>query len=138
MRRSKLGEKNPMWKEHGIGYVALHRWVGRRLSKPKLCQTCNNKLSYDLANITGIYSRALDNWKWLCRRCHMLSDGRMNNLWRKGHKFTDMSNRLCAICESNKTSINKKGRPIWRYSDNQIICHLCKCKEYDKTRGHYW
>ena len=73
-------EKNGNWKGDKVGYVQLHTWVKRRISKPELCFSCKDRPPLDLANITGIYSRALDNWTWLCRRCHMLSDGRMKNL----------------------------------------------------------
>ena len=42
--------------------------------------TCQNHSKvYDLAN-KGIYNRNFDNWEWLCRKCHMLSDGRLENL----------------------------------------------------------
>lgn len=40
----------------------------------------DNQRPFDLANVTGIYNRDFINWKYICRRCHMLSDGRMNNL----------------------------------------------------------
>ena len=89
MRLRKLGvkrpsfemENNPNWKGDNVSKgAALHRWIRKHLPKPKLCQICNMSKSYDLANITGNYNREFNNWKYLCRRCHMLSDGRMKNL----------------------------------------------------------
>jgi hypothetical protein len=74
------GENNGMWKGDKVGVRPLHLWVKKFIIKPKLCSLCKIKPAYDLANITGIYSRDLKNWKYLCRRCHMLSDGRMKNL----------------------------------------------------------
>lgn len=71
---SKLGNNNPQWKDDNVGYNALHGWVKRHLSKPELCQNCNNSKPYDLANITGVYNREFSNWKYLCRRCHMILD----------------------------------------------------------------
>lgn len=78
-RRSKamLGDKNPMWKSDKVGYNALHQWVNSRLPKPQTCQRCFNGPAYDLTNITGRYTRDLTNWKYLCRRCHMWFDGRL-------------------------------------------------------------
>lgn len=74
-------EKNPGWKGYEpIHYIALHRWVRRHLPKPTLCQMCEKVPPYDLANITGVYNRDFSNWQYICRRCHMLSDGRMYNL----------------------------------------------------------
>jgi len=71
------GSNNGMWKGDNVSYNKLHVWVKRYLPQPELCQNCNVVKPYDLANVTGIYSRDLENWKYLCRRCHMLSDGRM-------------------------------------------------------------
>jgi hypothetical protein len=79
-RGRQLKELNPSWKGDGVGNIGLHRWVRRHLSKPELCEVCNLVKPYDLANVTGIYSRDFENWKYMCRRCHLLSDGRMINL----------------------------------------------------------
>jgi NUMOD3 motif len=80
LRVTKLGNLNPMWKGDSIQLNPLHRWVRRRLPTPDKCQTCNKAPAYDLANITGTYNRDLSNWKYLCRRCHMLVDNRLKNL----------------------------------------------------------
>lgn len=74
--QSRIGSKNPMWVGDDVGYTGLHAWVKRYLKKPKLCQDCNKSPAYDLAN-KGIYDRNLSNWEWLCRRCHMTKDGRL-------------------------------------------------------------
>jgi hypothetical protein len=73
-------ECNGMWKGDNVGKWALHIWVRKRLPIPKLCQICNKTPPYDLANITGIYNRELQNWKYLCRKCHMESDGRLDRI----------------------------------------------------------
>ena len=81
LRLTKLSESNPMWKGDDVDKgPALHAWVRRHLAKPELCQTCSLKKAFDLANITGVYNREFKNWKYLCRKCHMLSDGRIYNL----------------------------------------------------------
>lgn len=77
-KHSKLGNKNPLWKGDKVSIIALHQWVNNHLPKPDLCQMCGNNLIYDLANVTGIYNRDFNNWKYLCRRCHMKSDGRLD------------------------------------------------------------
>lgn len=64
------------------GYSALHTWVRRRLEKPKVCQSCNVREPFDLANITGIYERELSNWNWLCRSCHSTLDKKVLNIKR--------------------------------------------------------
>lgn len=77
MRLIKLGDNNLVWKGEDVGNGALHAWVRRHLPMPELCQMCNLVPPYDLANITGIYNRDFSNWKYLCRHCHMTSDGRL-------------------------------------------------------------
>lgn len=74
------GKNNGQWKGNEVGYAALHEWIQRYLSKPELCQDCEQKPPYDLANISQKYKRELTDWEWLCRRCHMIKDGRMTNL----------------------------------------------------------
>lgn len=71
---------NPNWSGDDVGREALHDWVRRRLIKPDKCEKCGLVPPYDLANVTGIYSRDLNNWKYWCRRCHMTDDGRMGTL----------------------------------------------------------
>lgn len=73
-----LEVKNSQWKGDEVGYGALHDWVKRRLKKTKFCQRCIRKPPYDLAN-KGLYTRDLSQWEWLCRKCHMIKDGRYKN-----------------------------------------------------------
>jgi NUMOD3 motif len=80
MKNTRLGKNNPAWRGDNVGYINLHVWVKTYLPRPKFCQKCNERPPYDLANITGIYNREFENWAYLCRRCHVKSDGRINNL----------------------------------------------------------
>ena len=47
------------------------------------------KSPYDCANISGEYHRDVDDFEWLCRRCHMVKDGRLEKLirWNKRGKL---------------------------------------------------
>ena len=74
------GEKNSQWKGDKVKYGSLHDWVKWWFPKTKLCQNCGLVPPYDIANISQEYKRDLSDWEWLCRRCHMLKDGRMKNL----------------------------------------------------------
>ncbi len=78
-----MSEKNPQWKGDSVGYHALHEWVKGRLSPPDKCQMCHKVPPLDLSNISGEYKRDLTDWHWLCRRCHMLLDGRLGRLHHK-------------------------------------------------------
>lgn len=79
MRLALSGEKNYGWKGDKVGCRCLHKWIRKYLPAPEICDNCRENKKLDLAN-TGIYNRDFNNWKYLCRKCHMLSDGRLNNL----------------------------------------------------------
>lgn len=82
-REKKEGKNNPMWKGDNVGFYSLHRWVERHKPKPKFCKKCNKSPPYDLANISGKYKRDINDFEWICRRCHMKSDGRLDRLHPK-------------------------------------------------------
>lgn len=76
------GENRPSWKGDDVSIETLHQYLHRRIPKPDLCPKCNKRPAYDLANISikynpKTYNRNLSNWFWVCRRCHMESDGRL-------------------------------------------------------------
>lgn len=89
---SKKGKKNPnvlnekhgQWKGDDVGISCLHSWIKRRKLKPELCENCHKNKPFDLANISGEYKRNVNDFKWVCRSCHMKEDGRtirvLNNL----------------------------------------------------------
>ena len=82
MKNINLGEKNGMWKGDKVSYGQLHKWIIRHKSKTKLCENCNKNKPFDLANISGEYKRDINDYKWLCRKCHMKDDGRINNFMK--------------------------------------------------------
>ena len=90
------GEKNGMWKGDKVGLEALHEWVKNRLPRPKLCTLCGIRPAKDLANISQKYKRDLTDWEYICRRCHMIKDGRMEKFFRrKKERFTE----VCKNCQ---------------------------------------
>ncbi len=77
MGKSKLNNKNPMWKGEVVGITSsLHQWIKNHKPKPKFCEICKKNKPYDLANISGKYKRDINDFEWLCRKCHMKKDGR--------------------------------------------------------------
>ena len=76
----KLGDKNPQWRGDKVGYHALHARLNRYLKKPLGCQNCGKERKLELANISQEYKTESSDWEWLCRRCHMIKDGRMKIL----------------------------------------------------------
>lgn len=78
-RCSKLGRQNSQWKENPT-YRTLHQWINNNKPKPDRCECCGQNKKLDAANISGEYKRDLSDWEYLCRKCHMKKDGRINNL----------------------------------------------------------
>jgi len=107
LRKEYKSEGNPNWKGDKVGYVGIHLWVKRHLEKPKRCENCRRIKRLDLANISGKYLRDLTDWEWLCRRCHMIKDGRLK-------KFKMLSKNKTKIWINNiqksksKNNINKQ------------------------------
>lgn len=79
-------DKNVNWKGESVGKVGLHAWIKRRLAKPLGCNHCGEVKPLDLANKSHEYKRELDDWLWLCRRCHSKYDNNYPQL-RNNHKF---------------------------------------------------
>ena len=74
------GIKNNFWKGDDVGYSALHYWVKKYKPRKNYCERCGKtNVWLDLAN-KGIYNRDFKNWEELCRKCHMISDGRLKIL----------------------------------------------------------
>jgi len=71
----KENEKHPNWRGKKVSYTALHAWVKKRKINNGKCEWCGKTKRLDLA-CKGIYDRDLNNWEWLCRKCHMKQDGR--------------------------------------------------------------
>ncbi len=77
---ANTGKNNGMWKGDKVGLSQLHDWIRNRKPKPKFCVECKKEKPFDLANVSGEYKREVSDFRWLCRRCHMKSDGRLKNL----------------------------------------------------------
>lgn len=95
MKGFQKKELNPAWKGDDVKYVSLHGWIRNRKPKPKFCERCNIKKPHDLANISGNYKRDVNDFEWLCRKCHMIKDGRLYNVIYRNkyvkHKKTEFS-----------------------------------------------
>src|SRR3990167_4128094 len=70
-------DKHPMWKERGISYRGIHRWMQTSYGKPRKCQNvfCKKKSNvFHWANISGEYKRDFTDWLRLCGICHKIYD----------------------------------------------------------------
>jgi len=78
LNKFNVGEKNGNWKGDDVQYAGIHSFITRRKKQPEKCENCGKiTAKLDLANISQEYKRDLDDWEWLCRKCHMVKDGRI-------------------------------------------------------------
>lgn len=75
LRKLHLNEGSPTWKGDKVGKSAVHRWVKSRKTKPEVCEHCKIKEATDLSSTNHTYTRNLNEWEWLCRKCHVKKDG---------------------------------------------------------------
>ena len=83
MKNSKL---YPNFKGTKAEYARLHRWVGKNFATPAECDHCETQEAkqYDWASIEDRYTESREDWEYLCRSCHIKSDGRINQLNKGG------------------------------------------------------
>lgn len=79
------GSNNYSWKGDEVGNDALHEWLIKNMVKPDSCPRCIRKIKLHLCNVSPrydkrTYTRDFKNWLWLCARCHLEYDGRINYL----------------------------------------------------------
>jgi len=82
--RRKISEANkgpnsPSWTGDKVSYSGLHKWIVKYYGKADHCEICGTEKAkaYDWSNISGEYKRDRKDWEMLCRRCHMIKDGRI-------------------------------------------------------------
>lgn len=64
-------------KNYSTKMGAIHHWIKRRKQKPDKCEECGKSKPLELINISQKYLRDINDYQWLCRRCHQKIDGRM-------------------------------------------------------------
>ena len=90
-------DKHPQYKGDNVGYFQLHAYVNKYKPKPidGLCETCHERSFHDLANMTGVYDRNFDNYKYLCVSCHRHYDySRAGKLKRKDKALLQLITRV--------------------------------------------
>jgi len=74
------GEESGMWKGDKVKYSALHEWIRNHKPKSQFCENCNSIKPLQIANISGLYKRDINDYQWLCAKCHIYKDGTIFNL----------------------------------------------------------
>ena len=128
-----------MWKgDNPIHTTSLHEWIKNHKPKPKFCEICKKNKPYDLANISGEYKRDINDFRWLCRSCHMKKDGRLKKLHNNKKKTIKEKCKSCgrlekynikgycpkcyrqAYIQKNKEEINRKNKEYYQRNKEEI------------------
>ena len=68
-------ENNPNWKGDKVSNKALHTWIKTNKPKPECCEICGKKTNkLDCSNKDHKYSRNLEDYQYLCKKCHAQYD----------------------------------------------------------------
>ena len=88
------------------GYKLIHTQLRRMHPHKGVCGECKVETSkLDLANISQQYLNDITDWEYLCRRCHMLKDGRMANLDRRKYDHKTFCKYCDKQCVSRKLGV---------------------------------
>jgi len=125
-------EKHPQWKGDNVSYAALHDWIKKNKQKPKRCDNCNKETDkLDCSNISGEYKRDINDFQWLCRRCHLEFDGVIESLIKKGKKTQFKKGQKRSEDVEQKRIESLKGHKISEETKHKISESL---KEYHKNK----
>ena len=123
----KLGPLNPQWKGDDVGYAGVHDWIRDRYTKPLLCEHCHTYPPLDLANKSNTYQRDLIDWWYLCRRCHMTLDGRIQ-LTKDRESKRKIPIPPCAHC--GQSFYRKSGQRTAKFCSR--VCFFAAGGRYNK------
>ena len=103
--------------------------------KPQTCQNCGENKPLDLANISGKYLRKLSDFEWLCRKCHMTKDGRLENTkltrFKPGHTFWLGKSRP----QVTKERISQRVKLLWQ--DPEYRKHMVEVHKKTQQVKHF-
>ena len=95
---ARKGEENVNWKGDEVSYISLHQWVRTNKDIPSSCEGCGAREKLDAHNKDGKYTRDLNKWEYLCRKCHMRTDGRLMML--SSYNKYPPKDELCKYCNT--------------------------------------
>lgn len=90
------GEKHYRWTGDAVSYRAVHKWVRKYKPHSDVCEKCNMPhYRLEIANISGEYKRDINDYIWICPKCHMVLDGKKekNRLAHLGKKHSEETKR---------------------------------------------
>lgn len=81
----RFGENNPNWKGEKVKRISANARARRNYVSPHPCELCGSAKVEHHHKDNNPWNNAPYNIQWLCRRCHMIVDGRMDALLEMNH-----------------------------------------------------
>lgn len=125
-----LSNKEFLRKWNGF-YSKIHYWAETNVPKPIdcKCQICGEIKPLQASNKRHEYRRVINDWQWICAKCHTIFDMKFNDKKMGGNQIGSWG---CGCIPWNK---GKKG--LQRHSDETLMklrkAHLGR-KMSDETR----
>ena len=123
-----------MTKKENDKLRAIHVWIRRRKPSVRFCEDCVKEKKLEIANISQEYKRDINDWEWLCRRCHMIKDGRIGNGVLSSNVIAD--NKVADILRKTREMQRiRRERERQRKPIKYIFCQNCGKKEVMNGMG---
>ena len=116
----KVMENSPL----NITYSAIHRYMRENYEAPRNCQICHERKEVELANITGIYSRDIKDYMWLCKQCHISFDSKKE---QPPSIKIDWGKLLQRMCSNDMCRCLHEGA----YHNEGLYGCTCGCKSFE-------
>ena len=84
-------------------YIQIHAYIKARKKITVYCQECYKIKKVDLANISQEYKHDIEDYEWLCRKCHSVK--------YKVERHNTLIRRLAINEVKNQISIKETGMP---------------------------
>jgi len=145
------GENSSRWKGELAKKNAIHMYLKRHYLMPEYCEICGErkKLYLSYKHHPQPYTRDIKDYQWVCARCHMIFDGRLQMF--KGRRHTEETKRKMSLNNKRtmlgkhqseearrKMSIAHKGKPSHRKGKHGMLSQetLRKMSEAQTGRKH--
>jgi len=130
----KIHYKN-MNEEQKKIYHILHKYLRKYKKKPLFCEECKKNKPFHLANISGLYKKDIQDYKWVCKSCHWIFDNLVTNFKEAYKKIPrNKYGRFGDEKSLGKIKCLKCKKIFEKLNSNQKYCMKCNIKY---NIGHY-
>jgi len=119
------------WKGDEVKYQGLHKWLREHKPKPEFCERCNKKPK-DLANISGLYKRDINDYEYLCRSCHLKADREVTEM--KKLENDEIKDIHITECDEDFYDLSTETE---NFIAEGIVVHNCRPSRKSRALGVY-